>query len=113
MNELKIERGEHFLWCACPKIVTNSILETIGLELGNEPPSLILDLLNTSDIEDSSLPDLKEICERVLSVPKSLIFVSIDPELNAVLDQYWNLVPTVQEALDFLEMEEIERSLGF
>lgn len=52
---------------------------------------------------------LKEIQNNNSTHKKSIVLIS----KNLTLDNFNNITPTLQEALDVIEIEEIERSLNF
>jgi hypothetical protein len=77
--------------------------------LKNEPSfDLILDSTN------SSLPyeELSELNSLLLSKSRVLVVIVATDQME---DHYseWNLVPTLQEAEDFISFERMQRDLGF
>lgn len=62
-------------------------------------------------IQDSNLNEFQKILTLKNTHRKSIVIVGqtdIEEENQTIA-----IVPTIQEALDFIEMEEIERDLGF
>ena len=73
---------------------------------------LILNLLSVEDVEIKNLKSLKPIAKMYAKAKKSLVIVCEDIDFTEVPD-YLNVVPTIIEANDIIEMEDIERDLGF
>ncbi len=73
---------------------------------------LILDLLEVSDFTDEEVDFLKSYALK--SRENGTSFVVMSEILDAgALEGEINVVPTLTEAEDFIEMEAIERELGF
>ena len=72
--------------------------------------NIIVDLEET-ELRPSSLIPFEEMANKHISNKKSFVIVaSIDFD---EVDDAMIVVPTLQEAFDIIEMEEIERDLGF
>lgn len=72
--------------------------------------NIIVDLEDT-DLRPSELVPFEELAEKQRQQKKSLVIIaSID--FDEVNDDMM-VVPTLQEGFDIIEMEEIERDLGF
>jgi hypothetical protein len=77
--------------------------------LKNEPSfDLILDSTN------SSLPyeELSELNSLLLSNSRVLVVIVATDQMEDLYSE-WNLVPTLQEAEDFISFERMQRDLGF
>ena len=77
--------------------------------LKNEPSfDLILDSTN------SSLPyeELSELNSLLLSKSRVLVVIVATDQMEDLYSE-WNLVPTIQEAEDFISFERMQRDLGF
>lgn len=77
--------------------------------LKNEPSfDLILDSTN------SSLPyeELSELNSLLLSKSRVLVVIVATDQMEDLYSE-WNLVPTLQEAEDFISFERMQRDLGF
>ena len=77
--------------------------------LKNEPSfDLILDSTN------SSLPyeELSELNSLLLSKSRVLVVIVATDQMEDLYSE-WNLIPTLQEAEDFISFERMQRDLGF
>jgi hypothetical protein len=74
--------------------------------------NLILDLSHDKTFETKELAHFKDLAKNHKKAKKSLILVSDVVDFDKV-PNYLNLVPSVLEAHDMIEMDEIERDLGF
>ena len=72
-------------------------------------------ILNMSDVKDITLKDLKlftELSKIHKKAKKSFVIVVDSIDFNAVPEKL-TVVPSLLEAHDIIDMEEIERDLGF
>lgn len=74
--------------------------------------NLILDLSHDKSLSNNDLVHFKELAKTHKKAKKSLILVSDAIDFDQV-PNYLNVVPSVLEAHDVIEMDEIERDLGF
>lgn len=74
--------------------------------------NLILDVSHDSTFSISKLVYFQETVKKHKKEKKSIIFIAQDINFNAVPEKY-TVVPSLQEAHDIIEMEIIERDLGF
>lgn len=74
--------------------------------------NLIVDLSRSESIEVQTLKKFKPLQKLHQKGKKSFVLVVSDTNFTAV-DDALTVVPTVLEAHDIIEMEEIERDLGF
>lgn len=74
--------------------------------------NLILDISHDKAISNADLAQFKELAKNHKKAKKSLIIVTDVIDFNKV-PNYLNVVPSVLEAHDMIEMDEIERDLGF
>ena len=72
---------------------------------------LIFDALELF-IDTQFLEEYEKLMDHLQSDSYSRVLVVSPDQLDAFPDQY-NVVPTLDEARDFIEMERIERDLGF
>jgi hypothetical protein len=77
-----------------------------------ESHNLILDLSYNKSVTHSDLKLLLPLSKHHKKNKKSFVVVAEGIDFNAVPDQLM-VVPSVIEAQDIIEMEEIERDLGF
>lgn len=73
---------------------------------------LILDLTKKTDFQTQDIKIFKDIVKKHTKAKKSIIMVAPSVDFNKTPAKI-NVVPSVQEAYDIIEMEEIERDLGF
>lgn len=69
----------------------------------------IIDVTNLS-LKESHAKEIQKILDKFRSSGRSIIFITTIEDLS-LFDERAPVVPTQQEAIDFLEMEEIERKL--
>jgi len=112
MSKIHLEISAERITATSDEILDAAMISEIRSAMGESYRSLILDLSKTRSIDPSDKLLLEEFGQTIISDSKSLIFVSDDPKMIAQLHESWNVVPTLPEARDFLEMEEIERKLG-
>jgi cytochrome b involved in lipid metabolism len=74
--------------------------------------NLILDISHDKSVDEKSISIFSEIAKKHKKSKKSLILVVNDIDFNKVPVSIV-VVPTIQEAQDIIEMDEIERDLGF
>ena len=74
--------------------------------------NLILDLSHDKTFATKDLAHFKDLAKNHKKAKKSLILVSEGVDFDKV-PNYLNVVPSVLEAHDMIEMDEIERDLGF
>jgi hypothetical protein len=91
----------------------NSFLEKITQQFKTfESHNIILDLLAHNDLTISDIKLLLPLSKQHKKAKKSFIIVASDLDYNAV-PVALTVVPSVLEAHDIIEMDEIERDLGF
>jgi hypothetical protein len=74
--------------------------------------NLILDISNDKSVDVKSIKIFSELAKKHKKEKKSLVFVAKDLDYNKVPVSI-TVVPTQLEAHDLIEMDEIERDLGF
>jgi hypothetical protein len=74
--------------------------------------NLILDVSHNKTFANTDLVHFKELAKAHAKAKKSLVIVSDALDFDKV-PTYLNVVPSVLEAHDMIEMDEIERDLGF
>jgi len=89
--------------------------EELAIQIGEQLSSMtdkniIIDL-DDIEIRPSSLIPFEELARFQMSQKKSFVIVA-DIDFDEV-DDAMIVVPTLQEAFDMIQMEEIERDLGF
>jgi hypothetical protein len=91
-----------------PSLVTNINNQIEELVKKNT----IIDISNYRYLKIKDFDTFFSIARNYKKAKKSLVLVVSDFDFDKVSDKI-NLVPTLQEAHDIIEMEEIERDLGF
>lgn len=74
--------------------------------------NLILDVSQDKAISNADLAHFKDLAKNHKKAKKSMVIVTDTVDFNKV-PNYLNVVPSVLEAHDMIEMDEIERDLGF
>ncbi len=74
--------------------------------------NLIVDITASDDLSVDDLKKFKELSKVQNKQKKSLVIVAKDIDFHTVPD-FLTVVPSILEAHDIIEMEEIERDLGF
>lgn len=91
-----------------PSLITNLNNQLVELIQQNT----IIDISNYRYLTTKDFNTFFGISKAYKKAKKSLVIVVSDFDFDKVSDKI-NLVPTLQEAHDIIEMEEIERDLGF
>jgi hypothetical protein len=87
----------------------NSLLEKIN---DFEKAHLILQVSEKINVKDKDFSLILDIVENKQEKNTSVVIINADLNLDN-FPEHINIVPTMQEAEDILEMEAIERELGF
>lgn len=74
--------------------------------------SMVIDLLHNPTIQTRDIELFKELSKQHKKHKKSFVIVAKAIDFNRVSEKI-QVVPTVLEAFDIIEIEEIERDLGF
>jgi len=74
--------------------------------------NLILDVSKNENLSVKELKEAKELANKYKKEKKTKVFVAENINFNEIPD-YLLVVPSILEAQDIIEMEEIERDLGF
>ena len=72
---------------------------------------IIFDLLSIDTVNESLLDCLEEINEYIISKGLCVVLILKDAPLSLKLESM-NIAPTLTEAEDYLQMEQIQRDLG-
>jgi hypothetical protein len=96
---------------------TQGDLDSFRLKLTNEYKSfqkhnIIIDIRMYKSLSVKDIESFLPLSKNHRKAKKSLIIVTSEPDFNAVSDKL-AVVRSLQEAHDIIEMEEIERDLGF
>jgi len=94
------------------KISIERFLENLEREYAKlKNDNLVIDLLGFSKLSPYNVISFLELAKKHRKNGKSFVMVSDKVSYDDVPEDI-NLVPTLQEARDIVEMEEIERDLG-
>ncbi|SHJ15254.1 ribonuclease Z [Flavobacterium terrae] len=74
--------------------------------------NVILDISHDTSVDIKSIKNFVDLAKKFKKEKKSFVIVAEGIDFNDVLVSL-HVVPTVLEAHDLIEMEEIERDLGF
>lgn len=74
--------------------------------------NLILDISKDENLNIKDLKEAKDLAKKHKKEKKTMVFVAENIDFNEIPD-YLLVVPSILEAHDIIEMEEIERDLGF
>ena len=80
-------------------------LSFISLELGNEHRHLILNLSEFSEVTEENLKNFTNFGQHVVGKNSFVIICQME------FSEYYPIVPTLKEAFDMIELDEIERQL--
>lgn len=94
--------------CSIPELVKK--LEATYPKFKND--NVIINLLVSKDVALSNMKEFLEISTRHREANHSFVIVSNQIDLDEIPDEIV-VVPTVKEAYDVIEMEDMERDLGF
>ena len=73
---------------------------------------LIVNLISLGQISSQDIIEFLSLSNKHRGDKKSFVLVSSQVNLDEIIDEIL-VVPTLQEAYDIIEMEDIERDLGF
>jgi hypothetical protein len=86
------------------EVSTKSIFSSIDL-------SIVFDLLSIDTVNESFLVCIEEINKHMISIGLCMVLVYKDTRSTLKLESL-NIVPSIIEAEDYLQMEQIQRDLG-
>ncbi|MHA3787847.1 ribonuclease Z [Flavobacterium hauense] len=110
---MKVEEKGHTVIIRDTQGDLKAFLDKITAEYNNyKERNIILDLSQDKEITLEILLSFLELSNKHRKAKKSFVMVAADINFNDVPDEMV-VVPTVLEANDIIEMEEIERDLGF
>ena len=106
MTTLNKEYYFYFKLESNEEVTTESILSLTDLSL-----DIIIDFLSIDDINESLLNCLEEINEYIISKGLCMVLLIKDVPSN-IKPESFNILPTLIEARDYLQIEQIQRDLG-
>ncbi|MNJ95170.1 hypothetical protein D3C87_128770 [compost metagenome] len=110
---MKVEEKGHTIVIKDTQGDIASFLEKVTSEYNSyKGHNLILDLSQDNSIDLDKILSFLSLSNKHRKAKKSLVLIAKDLDFNDVPDEMI-VVPTLLEAHDIIEMEEIERDLGF
>lgn len=110
---MKVEEKGHTIVIKDTQGDIASFLEKVTSEYNSyKGHNLILDLSQDKNIDLDKILSFLSLSNKHRKAKKSLVLIAKDLDFNDVPDEMI-VVPTLLEAHDIIEMEEIERDLGF
>lgn len=110
---MKVEEKGHTIVIKDTQGDIASFLEKVTSEYNSyKEHNLILDLSQDKNIDLDKILSFLSLSNKHRKAKKSLVLIAKDLDFNDVPDEMI-VVPTLLEAHDIIEMEEIERDLGF
>ena len=110
---MNIEKKSHTTTIKDIEGNVKSFLENVTKDYADfKDQNLVLDISEDKNITLENVLAFLSLSNKHRKAKKSFVIVVKDFDFNEVPDEM-NVVPTVQEAHDIIEMEEIERDLGF
>ncbi|PWB20643.1 ribonuclease Z [Flavobacterium sp. HTF] len=110
---MKVDQKGHTVTIKDTKKDVNAFLEKVTQQFKTfEKQNVIIDLSSNSEITEKDLKLFLPLSKVHKKAKKSFVVVASDLDFNAISDKL-AVVPSLLEAHDIIEMEEIERDLGF
>jgi len=110
---MKVDKKGHTTVLKETKGDINAFLENISNQYASyKDQNLILDVSNDKKVTIDDIVNFKDLAKQHIKSKKSFVIVADALEFNEIPD-YLMVVPSLLEAHDIIEMEEIERDLGF
>jgi hypothetical protein len=110
---MKVDQKGHTVTIKDTQGDVNTFLEKVTQQFKTfEKQNIIIDLSSDKEITEKDLKLFLPLSKVHKKAKKSFVIVASDLDFNAVSDKL-AVVPSLLEAHDIIEMEEIERDLGF
>jgi len=110
---MKVDQKGHTVTIKDTQGDVNAFLEKVTQQFKTfEKQNIIIDLSSNSEISENDLKLFLPLSKLHRKAKKSFVIVASDLDFNAISDKLV-VVPSLLEAHDIIEMEEIERDLGF
>ena len=110
---MKLDKKGHTTILKETKGDINTFIENVSNQYTSfKEQNLILDVSNDKKVVLKDLITFKDLAKKHAKSKKSFVIVTDSIAFNDVPD-YLTIVPSILEARDIIEMEEIERDLGF
>ncbi|MDR7372277.1 ribonuclease Z [Flavobacterium aquidurense] len=110
---MKVDQKGHTVTIKDTQGDVNSFLEKVTQQFKTfEKHNIIIDLSADANLAESDLKLFLPLSKQQKKSKKSFVIVVSDLDFNSISDKLL-VVPSLLEAHDIIEMEEIERDLGF
>ncbi|KUJ62815.1 ribonuclease Z [Flavobacteriaceae bacterium CRH] len=110
---MKVDQKGHTVIIKNTQGDVNSFLEKVTQQFKTfEKQNIIIDLTSDSNLSENDLKLFLPLSKQQKKAKKSFVIVVSELDFNAISDKL-TVVPSLLEANDIIEMEEIERDLGF
>lgn len=110
---MKVDQKGHTVTIKDTQGDVNAFLEKVTQQFKTfEKHNIIIDLSSDSKLSENDLKAFLPLSKTHKKAKKSFVIVASDLDFNAISDKLL-VVPSLLEAHDIIEMEEIERDLGF
>jgi len=110
---MKVDQKGHTVTIKDTQGDVNAFLEKVTQQFKTfEKHNIIIDLSSDSKLSENDLEAFLPLSKAHKKAKKSFVIVASDLDFNAISDKLL-VVPSLLEAHDIIEMEEIERDLGF
>ena len=110
---MKVDQKGHTITIKDTQGDFNGFVEKVTQQFKTfEKQNIIIDLSLDSELTENDLKVFLPLVKLHKKAKKSFVIVASDLDFNAVSDKLV-VVPSLLEAHDIIEMEEIERDLGF
>ncbi|BDU27127.1 ribonuclease Z [Flavobacterium sp. GSB-24] len=110
---MKVDQKGHTVTIKDTQGDVKSFLEKVTHQFKTfEKQNIIIDLSSDSKLSENDLKAFLPLSKAHKKAKKSFVIVASDLDFNAISDKLV-VVPSLLEAHDIIEMEEIERDLGF
>lgn len=109
---MNIEKKDRYTIISPTENSFDSFIEVLNIS-DFEKQHVFLNFLNSFDITPAQIDSLSEISMTKKENGTSFIVIAAGIEIDDLEDESLSVVPTITEAEDTLEMDEIERDLGF
>ncbi len=110
---MKVDQKGHTVTIKDTQGDVNSFVEKVTQQFKTfEKHNVIIDLSADSNLSENDLKLFLPLAKSQKKIKKSFVIVASDLDFNAISDKLV-VVPSLLEAHDIIEMEEIERDFGF
>ncbi|MBP4136831.1 ribonuclease Z [Flavobacterium geliluteum] len=110
---MKVDQKGHTVTIKDTQGDINSFLEKVMQQFKTfEKQNIVIDLTAYSSLPEADVKLFLPLSKQHKKAKKSFVVVVADFDFNSVSDKL-TVVPSLLEAHDIIEMEEIERDLGF